>query len=392
MNDDIIMSSSMHPQLYDGITPTPSGSTAFGYFDNDVEFIRDAPSTAKSIAYKLGYPVLDVELTIEQMYKAFEDAIMVYGAEVNKYNIKENLLNVQGGSTTQSLTQKNISTSLNRITEISDEYGIETYNAGNITYHKGYITTVAGQQIYDLDILWANANGYNDNEIIIKRVFHQNNPAIFNYNQLGDFGWNQNSNVGVRYLLTPIFDDLLHIQQLEFNNTVRRSSYSFRVQNNKLQLFPIPADSTRIWFEYIFKFDKTNPLRNYPSGSISSGSLADNVDQISDYSNIPYDIIPYAKINSVGRSWIREYTFASCKEILGGIRSKYGAIPTTTSDISLDGDTLRSEGENLKQELIDNLRDTLESTSRKMQMDAKREESESLNEILNHVPLKIYIG
>ena len=42
------------------------------------------------------------------------------------------------------------------------------------------------------------------------------------------------------YLMAPLNYDLQVIQQIEMNEMVRMSNYSFRVQDNKLRIFPIP--------------------------------------------------------------------------------------------------------------------------------------------------------
>jgi len=83
---------------------------------------------------------------------------------------------------------------------------------------------------------------------------------------------------------------------------------------------------------------------------------------------------------------------ALCKELLGNIRSKYGAIPIPNAEMNMDGDTLRSEATTEKEALIAELRETLEQTSRKLMMEADSDESTRLQEKLNKVPLQIYIG
>ena len=45
----------------------------------------------------------------------------------------------------------------------------------------------------------------------------------------------------VQFLMTPIFEDLLRGQAIQFNDMVRKSAYSFELVNNKLKLFPIPT-------------------------------------------------------------------------------------------------------------------------------------------------------
>ena len=126
-----------------------------------------------------------------------------------------------------------------------------------------------------------------------------------------------------------------------------------------------------------------NPLRTRYSGSN---------DVVSDYSNAQYDFMVYSNINDVGKQWIRKYTLALAKELLGIVRSKYGTIPIPNSEVSLDGDTLRAEATAEKEQLIEQLRENLEQTSRKALMEAQRDESESQQETLRKVPYPVYIG
>ena len=173
------------------------------------------------------------------------------------------------------------------------------------------------------------------------------------------------------------------MQAIEFNDEFRKSAYSFSIINNKLKLFPIPTSDTRVWFDYVLTADRDNSLA-MPSGS--------DANPISDYSNVPYDNIEYKYINHVGKQWIRKYGLALSKELLGNIRSKFGSIPIPNSEMSLDGETLRTEAATEKEALIVELRETLEQTSRKVMMEADSEESLRLQEKLNKVPLNIYIG
>ena len=115
-------------------------------------------------------------------------------------------------------------------------------------------------------------------------------------------------------------------------------------------------------------------------------------DVISDFSNVPYDNMTYGHINDVGRQWIRKYGLALTKELLGIIRSKYGAIPIPGAETSLDGDTLRTEASAEKEVLVTQLREMLEQTSRRALLEADKDESEFLQEKLKKVPYPIYIG
>jgi C4-type Zn-finger protein len=100
----------------------------------------------------------------------------------------------------------------------------------------------------------------------------------------------------------------------------------------------------------------------------------------------------YSNINDVGKQWIRKYTLALSKELLGIVRSKYGNIPIPNAEVSLDGDTLRSEAAAEKEQLIEQLRENLEQTSRKALFEAQRDENEAQQETLRKVPYPVYIG
>ena len=100
----------------------------------------------------------------------------------------------------------------------------------------------------------------------------------------------------------------------------------------------------------------------------------------------------YKDINHPGQQWIRKYTLALCKELLGIIRSKYGSLPIPGAETSLDGDTLRTEASAEKEVLVTQLREMLEQTSRRALLEADKDESEFLQEKLKRVPYPIYIG
>jgi len=61
-----------NPIIYTGNPGPISGSTPFGFYDNDVQFKADGPRVANYCALKLGYPVLEVELQDKNFYAAFK--------------------------------------------------------------------------------------------------------------------------------------------------------------------------------------------------------------------------------------------------------------------------------------------------------------------------------
>tara|TARA_R110002153_G_scaffold196640_1_gene350031 strand:+ start:812 stop:1981 length:1170 start_codon:yes stop_codon:yes gene_type:complete len=382
--------------IWPGSGSAVSASTPFGLYDNDVSYQADAPKVAVFSAKKLGYPVTDIEMQGNQFYACLEESVTEYGAQVNQFRIRETMLDVKGFSTGSSFTGREITPTLGPQLSIAENYGTEAGSGGNVAYKSGSVTLVADQQEYNLQSLWADDNE-SSKRIVVTKVFFEATPAITRFfdpyvgtgagsqQMLDGFGWGGMS-PGMNFLMMPVYGDLLRMQAIEFNDQIRKSAYSFQLRNNELKLFPRPNNSGgKVWFEYYVEADRNNPLRNNDHGSNGSGV-------ISDYSNVPLTNLTYKEINSVGKQWIWKYAAALAKELLGAIRSKYSSIPIPNSEISLDGSTLKSEAASEKEQLITQLRETLEATSRQRQLEMKREESENLQQSLNRVPLKIYIG
>ena len=381
--------------IWPGSGSAVSESTPFGLYDNDSEFQTEAPQVASWCAKRLGYPIMDVELQDTQFYACLEEAVSEYGAQVNQFNIRDNLLHLKGQPTSSNFTHKRVKSTLSENIFISEEYGQEAQVGGSLDVKRTAVSINSGSQTYDLNALVSEVSE-SGASIEVRKVHYEARPAVTRYfdpyastgfgtyNMLDGFGFGSYS-PAITFVLQPIYSDLLRIQAIEFNDQIRKSAYSFEVRNNQLRIFPIPTESGSLWIEYVKTDDRDNPLRTRYSGSSD-----DTV--VSDYSNVNYDFMKYSNINDVGKQWIRKYTLALSKELLGIIRSKYGNIPIPNAEVSLDGDALRAEATAEKEQLIEQLRENLEQTSRKALMEAQRDEGEFQQETLKKVPYPIYIG
>jgi hypothetical protein len=382
--------------IYPGSSSFFPGQTPFGIYDTDYEFQEDAPKVALWCARRLGFPIQNVELIDENFYACFEESVSEYGAQVNQFNIRNNLDSVKGKSKSINLTSKLVQGSnLPNLIAISDAYGTLAGVGGNTDIKKGYIELVAGQQEYDLDSLWASVSE-SGKRIDVTRVFHEPIPAINRFfdpysvsgqgtlNLIDEFGFGSYS-PAAQFVLMPIFEDMLRIQAIEFNDQFRKSAFTFNIVNGKLQIFPIPSSTNitqygKLYFEYFVR------------DTFIENSTSVTADVISDYSDIPYNFMEYGGINDVGKQWIRKYTLALVKELLGAVREKYSNIPIPGSEVSLDGAALRSEAQTEKEALMTQLRETLEELSRKVQFENRNNEANQHQEMLRKVPLAIYIG
>ena len=380
-------------EIWQGSSSFAAGDTPYGFYDTDTEYTSSADKFSVWAGRRLGHPIVDIELQSGSFYACFEEAVTEYSAQVNQFNIRDNLLHLQGQETGSVLTGRRITPTLGRTVFLSQQYGTEAGVGGYIDWKKGSISLVSGSQEYDLNALYGAASESNAS-IEVKKVYHDPPPAVTKYydpysttgygtaNMMEGFGFGAYS-PATSFVLMPVYEDLLRMQAIEFNDQIRKSSYTFTLVNNKLRIFPIPTSAQKLYFDYILTSERNNTLIT------SSG---EPVDVISDYSNVPYNNMQYQYINDVGKQWIRKYGLALCKELLGNIRSKYGAIPIPNAEMNMDGDTLRSEATTEKEALIAELRETLEQTSRKLMMEADSDESTRLQEKLNKVPLQIYIG
>jgi hypothetical protein len=173
------------------------------------------------------------------------------------------------------------------------------------------------------------------------------------------------------------------MQAIENNDKLRKSNYSFELVNNKVRIFPVPKSTdtgNKIWFEYKIRSEAKSTTRTHTANKVT------------DPSNVPYKSITYNEINSSGRQWIRKMTLALSKELLGIIRSKYASMPLPNGEVTMDGESLKSEGREEKALLLEELKEFLDSMSITEKSKAEAEEAEANQQVLNKAPLGIYIG
>ena len=370
---------------------TSGSSTPFGIYDSDSTFRVDAPKVANWCARRLGYPIIDVELEGDNFFAVFEEAVSEYSAQVNQFNIRNNLGSLEGQPTGSNYQGKSIlGSEINNTITIAESYGNLANVGGRTDIKKGYVTVNTGSQEYDIQSLWANVSESGE-RLDVTKVYYETSPAIQRFfdpysvsgqgtlNLIDEFGFGSFS-PAAQFILMPIYEDMLRIQQIEFNDQMRKSAHSFNIVNNKLTILPKPTTEYKLWFEYQVVKDRRE------------GSTIITPNVVSDYSNIGYDFAEYEKINDVGKQWIRKYTLALAKEMLGAIREKYNTVPIPGSEVSLDGAALRAEAQTEKDNLIEQLRENLNEVSKKQRMENESNMVEQQQQIMNRVPLNIYIG
>jgi hypothetical protein len=385
-----------------GSWPPP---TPFGFYDTDSQFQTDANKVANFCALRLGYPIENVELQDINFWAGFEEAVTIYGNELYAFQTRDNYLSLEGASDRIDVNNAVFTPTMATIVRLSQQYGEEAGAGGNVTWFKGRLTLQPGVQTYDL-AKWAEEEGIVGG-IEIKNVWYQPPPAI---NQLystalmtGQGGLGGVPPAGLygfgygyaNYLMMPTSFTMQNIQAIEMQNTVTLSNYTFNIINNIISVFPVPGTGFAggdfdggedLWYGHYLVFDFIKIQDRLDA------AFADGTNKIVNTSNVPYVNPIYSNINSVGRSWIFEYTLAKAKEVLGYVRGKYATVPIPGAEVTLNQQDLLSAATAEKEALITRLREYFDQTSRQALLERRQAESVARVAEINQVPMTIFIG
>tara|TARA_R110002153_G_scaffold3349_2_gene16329 strand:+ start:4117 stop:5319 length:1203 start_codon:yes stop_codon:yes gene_type:complete len=396
-------------QIWDGTTDFIAGeATPFGFYDDDLAFQEDAPKVARYCAEKLGWPVLDIELNEKQFYTAFEEAVTAYGKEVIEAIAAETMSSTIGGSSSSEAVNTTVfRPSLASVIRQSKQYGMEAGVGGDVDLKSAMIPLKRNQQNYDLQ------NLINDGAIEIRKVFYEAPPAILRYfdpyagtgtgtqslMDAFDFG---SFSPGVNFLLMPASYDVLKVQAIEFNDQIRKSAYTFEINNNKLRIFPTPKTDGLLKVQYYRMSDK---LGAYVDDGVSIDATADSSGGINgtgggtsstgtttNLSNVNAQNLTYSEINSLGRQWIFKYTVATCKEMLAYIRGKYQTVPVPGSEVTMNAADLLADARSEQVFLVEDLKATMQSASLTNQLSLAATQTKYINDAMAGIPMHIFIG
>ena len=388
-----------------------SNPTPFAAFDDEKDFIIDANAMVTFVKRKLGDDILSVELTNKQVWMSFEEASLEYGRIVNEYQAKSQLGNLLGSDlnipTNDADTRdggpsgaqgKFPRETLEFLSRKAEPYASHAGVGGSFELHSGSINLVNGQQDYniytDLKIdvngtLVPAASHFPNKKLRIYEVMHYSPQAAYRFfdttsaiNYLNnEFAFESFTPETVFYVL-PVFEDLLRAQQMDISNRVRRSNHSYELIGSNIRIMPKPTvDSVgtkKLYIRFAPPTDGLNP-------DITDSSI----DGVSGMHNMPFSDITYASVNSMGRQWIRQYTFALSKEVLGLVRSKFSSIPIPNGDLQLNGSDLLSQAQGEKDKLITSLKEMLDSLTYDKLLEIQSSEVTNMQLILKAVPIPL---
>ena len=376
-----------------------SSPTPFGFFDTDSQFQTEADNIVTFVKRKLGDDILSVELTKKQVWANFEESFCEYGSILNQYQAKSQLVDFLGmptGSMLSGSEQKFPRSNLDLLTRLAEPYASEASVGGSYNFISGSIALEKGRQDYDLYsefkdhtgdlVVSSSLNPHAPRgKMTVAEVFHFSPQAAYRFfdttsaiNYLNnEFSFESFTPETIFYVL-PVFEDILRAGQLDISNRVRRSNFSYEIQGTKIRIYPKPTadDPKNLFIKVKFQSDPLNPAFK-----------DDSIHGVSNLSNIPFGNLIYSRINSIGRQWIRQYTAALCKEQLGLIRSKFGAVPIPEGQLNLNGDALITQGREEKTNLTTQLKEMLESMTYDKLVEVQSLRAEQMQKQLRFIPI-----
>ena len=383
------------------------------------DFLSGAAEQVSYVYKKLGGDVLDIELTPGNVYASYEEACLEYSYILNVHQAT-NLLSNALGDTTGSFDHKGhikdttpgstplatVSGSHVALKYPKFDYGFSRRAAEGVSseiglnssvQYSGSFDVTSGQQDYDLQTIFEAATGkpYTDKidgkRILIKKVYYKTPHAMWRFygyygglNVVGNLHNYGQFSDDSSFQLVPTWQN--KAQALAFEDAIytRMSHFSYELHNNKLRLFPIPANfsPTKMWVEFSIPSDAFTDDANGSAG----------VDGINNMNTLPLANIPFENINSIGKQWIRRFSLSLSKEILGQVRSKFAQVPIPGESVTLNGSELVNQAREEQDKLREELKTTLAEMTYVKLSEGDATLAENSNRVMEQMPMHIFVG
>ena len=395
----------------DDVTAT---NLPFGVYTSDMDFVTGAVAQVSYTYRKLGGDVLDIEVTAQNVYAAYEESVLEYSYMVNMYQSK-NVLSDLLGETTGTFDYKgefsgsnntlpNVALKYPRFNfgyarRLADTFSEEVAVGGSQTVYSASISLTDDVQDYDLQkVIQASssaggvafANKVQNNKVLIRRVFYKSPSAMWRfYGYYGGIGTIGNLTTYGQYAddstwqFVPVWQNKAQSAAFEDAMKTRTSHYSYEIRNNKIRIFPIPNQyMKKIWVEFTVKENSWEEVSDRKIG----------IDGINNINSLPFANIPYTKINSIGKQWIRKYALSLTKEMLGQVRGKFTTVPIPGESVTLNATELLSQAKEEQTQLKEELKNILMETSYEKLAESDGNMSDNASKLFQGIPRIIFMG
>lgn len=397
-----------------------STAVPFGMYLGSTDFLSGAAAQVAYTYKKLGGDLLEVEITEQQVYTAFEEATLEYSYIVNIHQAKNSLGDSLGNTTSSfdhlgeykagtlssSLAGGNVALKYTKFDygytrRFGDAASAEATVGGTQPFYSASFTLVEGQQDYDLveEVSSSVASGtlpstidYDNKRLLIRRVYYLSPRAVWRfYGYYGGLGSTGNMSTYGQFAddstwqVVPVWQNKAQASAYEDAIRTRTSQYSYEIRDNNLRIFPIPPSllaNNKMWFEFTVDADAWESDSDRPNG----------VDGVNNLNTMPYANIPYENINSIGKQWIRRFALALSKEMLGQVRGKFSTIPIPGDSVTLNHSELLSQAATEQDKLREELKTILDDMTYAKLIEQDASMTDNAQKVLTSVPNYIFMG
>ncbi|MCX8008983.1 MAG: hypothetical protein N3A54_04775 [Patescibacteria group bacterium] len=401
---------------------SPDHPLPYSLYTENEDFLQACAEQVTFVYYQLGGGQLNIELDEYTVYQTYQQAVLEYSELINTHqaiNVLSSALGnkigkfdgsgrliledgyVEPGSHVE-LKYPQFDFTFAR--HVADLIGTVSEVGGNSTWYKASFPLVAGQQDYNLQKILEDQSQNPESEfynkidltssgrrkVNIQKVYYKSPKTMWRFYGFISGGMSVLGNLSTygmfrddaTFEVVPTWQNRLQAMTYKDNMHVRTAHYSFRLVNNILRLFPVPDGiyPDRMWIEF------TLPLNVWEdTGTANSG-----VNGVNNINTLPFENIPFEFINAIGKNWIRKYSLALCKIILGNTRSKIQQLPFANS--GLNGSELISQGKEEMKELKENYLKILEKTTYDALSESEKKMAKNAVDTLSVFPSAIFVG
>ena len=348
------------------------------------------------VRHVLGAPIRSVELEDEQLDTLLEFSIGDYSQYIQDWLIESQWTSLYNlNLDTQSLSRAFVTKSLDYENRYAQAYskivGLQSSPLGDWELKKDYITLVPNQQIYEIPA------GREINELLWFSPATLNNILFdpFTFGGLGaglggGAGFAQMGYMSGSYFMMPAFDMLLRMQQTNIQRRIIGGDLTYRMTalpegKKAIHLMQTPGGKfdfgnnalrdSQVWYWY-YEVEVGNPDQQ-------NACYNANPEIIKLPSDVPLAPLRWEDLNNPAKQFIRRWFIASCKETLSKVRGKYsGNLKTPDSELTMDYQSLATEGKDEKAKLEENLKLRLDGLAPKTFSETNAAITENLNKEL----------
>jgi len=390
-----------------GSAANVTAALPLGVYAGSQEFLTGAAAQVAFTYKRLGGDVLDIELTEQNVYAAYEDAVLEYSYQINLYQSKNALGSALGSPTASFDHQGEVTAGADGASlkypkftfdyafKMGDKFATEAGIGGTEPIYSASFDRVSEQQDYDLQaIVQANpefTSLVGNKRIKIRKIFYISPRQMWRFygyygglNVVGDMHTYGQYADDSSFQVIPAWQNKAQAIAYEDHLYTRTSHYSYEIIDNKLKLYPAPdtVSPEKFWFR--FTIETNSPFED----DVESGQSG-----VNNMNTLPFQNIPYESINSIGKQWIRRFSLALSKETLGQIRGKFGgSIPIPGDNITLNASDLLSQAKDEQTALREELKKILEETTYDKLIETDKNMVDNQNAIIDKSPLGIFVG